>query len=327
MIFQFLNEIRLAPLLKGNIKRIPLAKALLPKKTGGTDNARYCYSVWLRHLIRASHFRRNKIPNFILELGPGDSLGVGLAALLCGAEKYTGIDIIKFWNTGRNLQMLDDLVELFKSRTAVPGPDEFPNLFPGLEDYSFPSYMLSDELLTQTLSDNHIERLRNMINRPQQQAEQRIEFILPEAASQNIQENSFDLIMSQAVLGQIDDLETVYASMKKWIKNDGYISHTVDLSCHGYTRNWNGHWTLTDFEWKIVRGGRIFAINCQPLSKHRAFLEKNDFTIFQEMRKTRINRLNRNQIAERFKYLTEEDLETSGVFFIGQKKMQNKSAS
>ena len=38
--------------------------------TGGSDNARYCYSVWLRHLISLkSNSDKFEIPKVVAELG------------------------------------------------------------------------------------------------------------------------------------------------------------------------------------------------------------------------------------------------------------------
>ena len=46
--------------------------------TGGTDSARYCYSVWLRHLVLGTRSAAVKsIPRVVAELGPGDSIGIG----------------------------------------------------------------------------------------------------------------------------------------------------------------------------------------------------------------------------------------------------------
>ena len=58
--------------------------------TGGTVSARYCYGVWLRHMKMAREAGLDTNPRVVAELGPGDSLGIGLAALLAGAAGACG---------------------------------------------------------------------------------------------------------------------------------------------------------------------------------------------------------------------------------------------
>ena len=55
------------------------------KGTAGHTTAAYCYSVWLRHLSIITKAVPNFAPKVVVELGPGDSLGLGCAALLSGA--------------------------------------------------------------------------------------------------------------------------------------------------------------------------------------------------------------------------------------------------
>ena len=107
--------------------------------TGGSNNARYCYSVWLRHLISLkSNCDDFVIPKVVGELGPGDSIGIGIAALISGADKYYALDVIKFANPKRNLKIFEDLVELFKKQADIPSEKEFPDLHPYLNSYEFP---------------------------------------------------------------------------------------------------------------------------------------------------------------------------------------------
>ena len=75
-------------IIKGLITYIPNTKLFYSKSTGGTNNARYCYEVWIKHISIAHYNGLKRIPNVIAELGPGDSLGIGLASLICGANKY-----------------------------------------------------------------------------------------------------------------------------------------------------------------------------------------------------------------------------------------------
>jgi hypothetical protein len=122
------------------VKRVLARRSL---GTGGTDSARYCFSVWLRHLVMAAENGLNTNPKVIAELGPGDSLGTGIAALLSGAEIYYAFDVVQHANVARNLAMLDELIALLRLGTDIPGADEFPVVEPPLSDYRFPSGILT----------------------------------------------------------------------------------------------------------------------------------------------------------------------------------------
>jgi len=70
---------KIRTLLGGIASYIPELYALFSRGTGGTISARYCYGVWLRHLVMAHENGLSIQPDTIIELGPGDSLGIGLA--------------------------------------------------------------------------------------------------------------------------------------------------------------------------------------------------------------------------------------------------------
>lgn len=319
-MIRFFLEARLHSILAGNLKRVRFINYLLPQKTGGSINARYCYSVWLRHLSHLAKCNRNQVPEKVAELGPGDSLGVGLAALLSGSWQYYALDVVKYWQPERNIQMLNDLIILFHSREKIPDNSEFPEISPSLEDYSFPSQILTDKVLEWSLAPTRIKKIETELKNPHNPDNIIINYKIPWSDKNVISEKTIDLILSQAVLGQVDNLDETYQSMHFWLKESGYVSHTIDLRSHGFTRRWNGHWTLSDFEWKVVRGGRVFAINRQPISKHRELLRKNCFSILYEKSKTSENSFDRSDLDRKFQNLTDEDLNTSGVFFIAQKQ-------
>jgi hypothetical protein len=105
--------------------------------------ARYCYSVWLRHLSLAQRSGVTTAPVDIAELGPGASIGVGLMALLTGSERYYALDAVARLPHQRRQAVQRDLVALLAARDDVPGEDEFPRLKPLLPDYAFPTAILS----------------------------------------------------------------------------------------------------------------------------------------------------------------------------------------
>jgi len=140
-----MNKEKFMPLAKGMIKHLPGVKKLLRKTTGGTIESRYCYSVWMRHLKNWNTIN-DKVPEIIAELGPGDSLGIGFAALLSGSKQIHSLDVVKYWDSKRNLKIFEELIELFKNRTNIPDNTEYPKVKPIIEDYSFPSKILSDNI-------------------------------------------------------------------------------------------------------------------------------------------------------------------------------------
>ena len=81
-------------LIRGLATFIPGYVSGSPREPGGTVSPRYCYSVWLRHLVMASDGCLFEYPKTVAELGPGDSIGIGLAALISGADEYYAFDVV-----------------------------------------------------------------------------------------------------------------------------------------------------------------------------------------------------------------------------------------
>src|SRR4029453_3249909 len=87
---------------------------------GGSDSPRYCYSVWLRHLVMLDRFGFKINEARIGEFGPGDSIGIGLAAVLSGAARYVGLDAVPFSSRTNLLEFFNKLVELYIDRESIP---------------------------------------------------------------------------------------------------------------------------------------------------------------------------------------------------------------
>ena len=149
----------LIPLLKGFATWIPGFEIHRWRRLSATP-ATYYYAVWLRHLVLAHQHGLAPAIDVVAELGPGGALGIGLAALLSGANGYYALDIVEHGNTRRNLEILDDLVALLTARADIPGERAFPGLRPHLRSYGFPHHILGDALLQRALQPARVAAIR-----------------------------------------------------------------------------------------------------------------------------------------------------------------------
>jgi SAM-dependent methyltransferase len=301
-------------LLSGLATYLPIPRGKIP--TGGTGSARYCYAVWFRHLLlaRAAGAIRG-VPRVVAELGPGDSIGIGLAALLSGAERYFALDVVKYSNLRGNLAVLDELIELFRARAAIPDDREFPHLVPRLDDYSFPADLLPADELDKTLEPERIAEIRRSVKSAEGESS-RIVYRAPWSDPAVIEDGSVDMIFSHAVLEHVEDAPGVYAAMCRWLKPDGVMSHQIDYGSHGKADSWNGHWTYSDFAWRVVVGRRPYLLNRIPHSRHMQLLASERFAILRESRQQASSVLRRRALAKRFRSLSDEDLTTRGAHVI-----------
>jgi SAM-dependent methyltransferase len=307
-------EVRVAYLMKSLLTHLPGLRAVTNRGTGGTDSARYCYSVWLRHLIKAHEAGIAVPPRSLAELGPGDSLGVGLAAVLSGVGVYYAADVKPYAELSRNLNIFDELITLFNERADVPGPDEFPGCRPSLRDYRFPHAVLTADRLEQALRPTRLEQIRELLRHdPSHGNGIQIQYAAPWDDPRIIPAGTVDMILSQAVLEHVEDVPLAYEAMARWLRPGGYMSHTIDFRSHGITHRWNGHWALSDRMWRLVKGGRTYLINREPCAEHLRQIERVGMHVVGEER-AEGPALEAAAVAPRFRGLSELDLRTQGVF-------------
>ncbi len=313
------RDARLKPMVVGAIKYSSFLTRYLPIAAGATNNSRYCYAVWMRHLIHLSRYNNAKIPGEVLELGPGDSLGAGLASLLSGASQYWALEVIKYWNIERNLRIFDELVTMFRNKTAIPDHKEFPRLRPYLDDYSFPDTLITDEILKKSLDSSRLDQIRSEISSPDNIDNHFIQFKVPWNETDIIEPASVDYIFSQAVLQHIKDIDHAFIAMQTWLSPSGFMSHVTDYSSLGFTKTWNGHWTASDWEWKLMEGGRGFSTNRLPHSEYLKLHEKYGFKILFLNTKPQDNNLQRGKLVTKYRDLSDDDLQTYSSFIVSCK--------
>lgn len=289
--------------------------------------ARYYYSLWLRHLILAHKNGLTTELDCVAELGPGQSLGAGLAALLTGANCYYALDTVKhsYNNHQLNLKIFYELIDLLEKRAKIPDASEFPMVEPYLESYEFPSSILTNERLGKTLQKDRLESIKCALSNLGKSRDERIEisYIVPWHDSQIIKNESVDLILSQAVLEHVDNLSATYNAIYQWLKPSGFMSHSIDFRSHGLAKKWNGHWTYSPFVWWLIRGKRPFLLNRETHSKHKELIKRSGFKVVCDLKMKQNSAVKRNDLASRFKAISDEDLITRSTFI---QAVKNKNA-
>lgn len=277
-------------------------------------NSSYCYKVWLKQLNYWSTVNE-KVPKIVVEIGPGNSLGVGLAALISGSDKLYALERTQFWNIETNIRVFDELVEIFreeyKSKPLKLYSDEKNS------DINFPSDILNKEHLKFCLKKKRLKKIRKELYKPFSSDNKYVCSVIPWENKDIIEDDTVDFIFSHTVLQHVDNLPYTYAIMNKWLKKDGCISHKIDFKSMNSTKRWNGHWTLNELEWKLVTGGTNL-INREPLSSHLKFIRDNNFKIIHEIRDSSKNELSVNDLSDEFKHLDEMDLTTSGYYYFAR---------
>jgi hypothetical protein len=310
---------RIGPVVRGLLTYLPVISDRLPSHTGGhTDSARYCYGVWMKHLTLLHAHGYRAIPQTIAELGPGESLGVGLCALLSGSDHYVGLDVIAHSNPKRNQPVLNDLIKLFQER--APNADKgWPEFSSYLDERLFPSHILSEAVLHQSLNPMRIEAIRRAVLDPSPQAAITAEYKAPWFDPRVIEEGSVDLVISQSVLEHVVDLAGTYQALYRWVKPGGWMSHQIDFKSHGLSTRWNGYRTCSDRLWEITLGRRPFMINRHPASVHLRLLQEAGFRLVSHQKFMRQDGIRREELAPRWTDLSNEDLNCSGMYVIATK--------
>ena len=205
-------QLRVRSLVKGFTTYVPILRRLACRSSGGTVSARYCYSVWLRHLVKVHEIGLGNGINRVAELGPGDSFGIGLAAMLSGANEYYAFDAKKHAQPALSLKVFEELVELFTRREPIPDEAEFPEVAPRIAQYDFPAAILTNELLDRSLRPARLDAIRRALQGLPADSNVRIAYVAPWDESSLLEPGVIDMAFSQAVLEHVDHVAATYCA-------------------------------------------------------------------------------------------------------------------
>jgi len=281
-------------ILDGIGSYIPYVYNPLQEGSGETHSAEYCYSVWLKHLTLAMDSGMKHYPESVVELGPGASIGTGLAAVIAGASHYQALDVLDYTKKELNLKIFDGLLELFEKRQSIP------------ELIEFPGHILTGDYLDRILDAARINEIRDSL------IEEDEKFFSYSLLGE-------DAVFSHAVMEHVGDIGLFYSKMSKWLKSGGITSHQIDFECHNLAEKWNGHWTYSSVVWKLIQGRRKDVLNRHTHSDHVKSMQSANFAVVNEIKFEGEAGIQREELALRFKRMSDEDLRTKGSIILARK--------
>lgn len=276
-------------LFRGIISYVPLLKSIIPTiGTGGSNNAEYCLNRYSQHkdyLIDNGCFYP---VSTIGEIGPGDSVGIGLCALLDGVDRYYGLDAIAYTNVESNIQMLKKLICLYENKN----------------------------IMVQEKTRNDLMFYIQNLNKP----ESKIKYYAPWWAKDKIVNNSLDIVISTAVMEHVMSLKETHQKIFDWLKPGGFCSHIIDYSAHEFSDCWHEHWFYSDFLWKILMHGRMYPLSRMPHSYHMNCIEKVGFEIQKIIPSWGNKRAEKKKISKSIvDYFKDSDLNIKSAIVVARK--------
>ncbi|MDA7665735.1 hypothetical protein N8648_04235 [Verrucomicrobia bacterium] len=128
-----------------------------------------------------------------------------------------------------------------------------------------------------------------------------------------------DLIYSQSVLEYMSNLSEKFQIMYKLLRDKGYVSHLIDLSCMRTSNQWYGHYYYNEYIWKFLSDKRPLKINRATNVVYCKKLQENKFRIILSQNYRIGIVYDKNKLAKPFHNITETNLSTKTLYLVAQK--------
>jgi SAM-dependent methyltransferase len=292
-----------------------LASSLTSKRYfwNKADGATYSYNLWIKHLTLLQHWGM-AFPAAVAEIGPGDTLGLGVAAVLSGVKVYHGYDVKPYADTQRSVVLVDELARMLRTREPCrpKGFPEFERLLPA--DH-FPHDILTDERLRGSLTDERIRDVRRSIEGEGDLIRYRAPW-----ASTGFERSACDLVLSHSVLEYVDDLDSFMRAVHDLLKPGGWTSHQIDLSSLRITRAWNGHLAYPEWLWRVVVGMRSHRPNRKLPADYLRAMRNAGLEVVEFTQLRRDGGLRRESMAEPFRSAPAEEVDCIAIFVVARRR-------
>jgi SAM-dependent methyltransferase len=303
----FLGLISYIPLLHKNLAKIKSFK------TGGTNNADYCISVFFKHAFLNNNDSLSMIDKDICEVGPGDSIGVGICALIFGAKSYTAFDSYKFMDNALNIDVFNKITQSLLQRNFQKSVELIKSINPKI-------LTINDNLIIRLLSNSEINN------------EARINYI--KWSIENINQvdsclhyfvgdwdqlptsKYFDVIICQSVFEYFQNMSVSLKALKNFLKPNGIISTQIDYRGLQFSDEWYSHWGYPDYIWNLIKGKRPMVVNRLRHSQYLDIFSDHKLKIEKLFEVKAENKHIRNLSFYKEKNISLRDLKTSGAYFL-----------
>lgn len=311
-------------LLRGLISMVP-GLYLLYKQIHGdgrhsSASARFCYSFWLRLLVKLHEENLMGKRNDVAELGCADSLGIGIIAVITGSSSYTALELRSFDFRANSFQLFDEIVELFVSKTDIPDDSEFPKISLKLSDYTFPSRIIPPPFHDALCNPERLAAIRkNLESISAGEIGNMFSYVAPWDSRILELKGRFDLVFSRAVMEHVTEADEVYSRFYDCLKPFGLMFHDIEYNCHHTSKYWNGHWAIPNLVWMLIKGKRPMMINRLSHSVHHKMIASSGYKVLDDFRVLKESKLPRDWISYENGVLPFEDFSTYGGWFLAEK--------
>jgi SAM-dependent methyltransferase len=258
----------------------------------------------------------------VLEIGPGENLGVGIDFLLNGAAKITSVD--RFQSL-RSTSEQKEVYAKMRIRLNDAGKAEFDRIVRMGEAGN--AYHLNPDRY-QYIPDTPLETLDTKLEPGEK----------------------FDIIISRAVLEHVYDLDRSLEMMDRLLKPGGYMIHEVDMRDHGMFTflglNPLTFLTISDSKWKKMTShlgapnrclSDFFAMKFDAMGyEHRTLIKcilegrrtiyKKEIRLLTDYSEAELGMVKsvRSRLLPRYKSLSDESLLVSVVFIVARKQTERE---